>query len=73
MGTFLVTGADRGIGRALCVQLQSCGERVIAAYLGDSPLLERLGVQVEQNIDVTSDAAIIWRISKSTCHADQRR
>lgn len=58
MGTFLVTGADRGIGQALCVQLQSRGERVIAACLGDSPFLERLGVQVERNIDVTSDAAV---------------
>ena len=58
MGTFLVTGADRGIGQALCVQLQSRGERVIAACLGDSPLLESLGVQVERNIDVTSDAAV---------------
>ena len=58
MGTFLVTGADRGIGQALCVQLQSRGERVIAACLGDSPFLERLGVQVERNIDVTSDVAV---------------
>jgi NAD(P)-dependent dehydrogenase (short-subunit alcohol dehydrogenase family) len=58
MGTFLVTGADRGIGQALCVQLQGRGERVIAACLGDSPFLERLGVQVERNIDVTSDAAV---------------
>ncbi len=58
MGTFLVTGADRGIGQALCVQLQSRGERVIATCLGDSPFLERLGVQVERNIDVTSDAAV---------------
>jgi len=58
MGTFLVTGADRGIGQALCVQLHSRGERVIAACLGDSPLLESLGVQVERNIDVTSDAAV---------------
>ena len=58
MGTFLVTGADRGIGQAVCVRLQSRGERVIAACLGDSPFLERLGVQVERNIDVTSDAAV---------------
>ena len=58
MGTFLVTGADRGIGQAVCVRLQSRGERVIAACLGDSPFLERIGVQVERNIDVTSDAAV---------------
>ena len=58
MGTFLVTGADRGIGQALCLQLQSRGERVIAACLGDSPVLEQLGVQVERNVDVTSDAAV---------------
>src|SRR5262245_48159812 len=58
MGTWLVTGADRGIGQALCVHLHHRGERVIAACLKDSPLLEHLGVQVERNIDVTSDVAV---------------
>src|SRR5215510_1681411 len=58
MATFLVTGADRGIGQALCLQLHGRGENVIAACLGDSPLLAGLGIRVERNVDVTSDAAV---------------
>jgi NAD(P)-dependent dehydrogenase (short-subunit alcohol dehydrogenase family) len=58
MKTFLVTGADRGIGEALCVELQERGERVIAACLGDSPTLRARGVRVEPGVDVTSDTAV---------------
>jgi NAD(P)-dependent dehydrogenase (short-subunit alcohol dehydrogenase family) len=58
MGTVLVTGADRGIGQALCLQLHKRGENVIAACLGNSPLLEGLGLRVERQIDVTSEAAV---------------
>lgn len=58
MKTFLVTGADRGIGEALCLELQSRGERAIAACLGDSPTLRARGVRVEPGIDVTSDTAV---------------
>ncbi|MBI3800973.1 MAG: SDR family NAD(P)-dependent oxidoreductase, partial [Deltaproteobacteria bacterium] len=58
MGTVLVTGADRGIGQALCLQLHKRGETVIAACLEDSPLLAGLGMRVERQVDVTSDAAV---------------
>jgi len=58
MKTFLVTGADRGIGEALCLELEARGERVIAACLGDSSTLRSRGVRVEQGIDVTSDTAV---------------
>ncbi len=58
MKTFLVTGADRGIGEALCLELKARGERVIAACLEDSPTLRSRGIRVEPGIDVTSDAAI---------------
>ena len=58
MQTVLVTGADKGIGRALCVELNRRGENVIAACLGDSPELRSLGVRVEPGIDVTADAAV---------------
>jgi NAD(P)-dependent dehydrogenase (short-subunit alcohol dehydrogenase family) len=58
MRTVLVTGADRGIGQALCLQLHKRGEHVIAACLGDSPLLEGLGLRVEPQVDVTSEAAV---------------
>jgi NAD(P)-dependent dehydrogenase (short-subunit alcohol dehydrogenase family) len=58
MKTLLVTGADRGIGEALCVELHEGGERVIAACLGDSPTLRARGVRVEPGADVTSDSAV---------------
>jgi NAD(P)-dependent dehydrogenase (short-subunit alcohol dehydrogenase family) len=58
MGIVLVTGADRGIGQALCLQLHKRGEHVIAACLGDSPLLEGLGLRVERQVDVTSETAV---------------
>ena len=58
MRTFLVTGADRGIGEALCLELAARGERVIATCLGDSPTLRSRGIRVEPDVDVTSDAAI---------------
>jgi NAD(P)-dependent dehydrogenase (short-subunit alcohol dehydrogenase family) len=58
MKTFLVTGADRGIGEALCLELQARGEHVIAACLGDSSTLRSCGVRVEPGIDVTSDTAV---------------
>ena len=58
MKTFLVTGADRGIGESLCIELKERGEHVIAACLGDPPALRSRKIQVEPGADVTSDAAI---------------
>jgi NAD(P)-dependent dehydrogenase (short-subunit alcohol dehydrogenase family) len=58
MKTFLVTGSDRGIGEALCREIHTRGERVIAACLDDSTTLRELGVWVEPAVDVTSDAAL---------------
>ncbi len=58
MKTFLVTGADRGIGEALCLELQARGDRAIAACLDDSPTLRSRGVRVEPGVDVTSDTAV---------------
>ena len=58
MGTVLVTGADRGIGQALCLQLHRRGQTVIAACLEDSPMLTGLGIRVERQVDVTSDTAV---------------
>lgn len=58
MATYLVTGADRGIGQALCLALCERGENVIATCLEDSPLLAQRGAQVERRIDVTSDEAV---------------
>jgi len=58
MSTVLVTGCDRGIGRAICVQLRDRGEQVVAACLGDPPDLSDSGIRVEPHIDVTRDEPV---------------
>ena len=55
MGTALITGCDRGIGRSMCLQLHDRGDRVIAACLGDPADLRDRGIRVEPHIDVTRD------------------
>ena len=58
MSTVLVTGADRGIGNALCRAYHERGDAVIAACLDDSDELRALGIRVEPGVDVTSDDAV---------------
>lgn len=59
MATMLVTGCDRGIGKAIAAQLAARGDRVIAVCQVDSPdLAAAAGVRVERGIDVTSDAQV---------------
>lgn len=58
MATYLVTGANRGIGYEYCRQLQARGETVIAVCRTASEELNQLGVQVEEGIDITSDASV---------------
>jgi NAD(P)-dependent dehydrogenase (short-subunit alcohol dehydrogenase family) len=56
--TTLVTGANRGIGLALCRQLRDRGHQVIAACRRASGELRALGVRVEEGVDVASDEAV---------------
>ncbi|HEY7370791.1 MAG TPA: SDR family oxidoreductase [Polyangia bacterium] len=56
--TALVTGANRGIGLALCRRLKEGGRDVIAVCRKSSPALDALGVRVEAGVDVTSDDAV---------------
>jgi NAD(P)-dependent dehydrogenase (short-subunit alcohol dehydrogenase family) len=57
MATWVVTGANRGIGLELCRQLHARGEGVLAACRHVSPELEALGCRVAEGVDVTSDDA----------------
>jgi NAD(P)-dependent dehydrogenase (short-subunit alcohol dehydrogenase family) len=57
--TALVTGANRGIGLALCKRLSERGDQVIAACRTPSaPLAQLRGVRIEQGAEVGSDAAM---------------
>lgn len=54
----LVTGADRGLGRALCLAYHARGDHAIAACLEDSDELRDAGLQVEPRVDVTSTPSV---------------
>lgn len=58
MATYLITGANRGIGYEYCRQLQARGDTVIAVCRTASEELQQLGVQLEEGIDITSDASV---------------
>ena len=59
MSTYLITGANRGIGLELARQLQDRGEYVIATCRSTSPELNSLSVRVETGIDITSGDSVI--------------
>ncbi|WP_413678956.1 SDR family oxidoreductase [Prochlorococcus sp. MIT 0916] len=59
MSTYLITGANRGIGLELVRQLKDRGEYVIATCRSTSPELNSLSVRVETNIDITSGDSVI--------------
>jgi NAD(P)-dependent dehydrogenase (short-subunit alcohol dehydrogenase family) len=58
MPVCLVTGANRGIGLALCKQLVERGDQVIAACRHASDELTALGVRVISGVDVADPASI---------------
>jgi short-subunit dehydrogenase len=58
MATYLITGANRGIGYEYCRQLNERGNTVIAVCRTASEELKQLGVRVEEGIDITSDASV---------------
>jgi NAD(P)-dependent dehydrogenase (short-subunit alcohol dehydrogenase family) len=52
MAQCLITGANRGIGLALCKQLAGRGDEVIAVCRHSSDELDALGLRVETGVDV---------------------
>ncbi|HRX36934.1 MAG TPA: SDR family oxidoreductase [Aestuariivirga sp.] len=58
MSTILITGANRGIGLQLCMQLKARGEEVIAVCRTPTDELAALGVRIIEGIDVTDSVSI---------------
>lgn len=58
MTTYLVTGANRGIGYEYCKQIKARGDEVIAVCRESSNELDQLSVQIETGIDISSDSSI---------------
>jgi NAD(P)-dependent dehydrogenase (short-subunit alcohol dehydrogenase family) len=64
MTTFLITGANRGIGLEYCRQLQARGDQVIATCRQPSPELEALGVRIEPGLELSDEAAIAGLVER---------
>jgi len=54
----VVTGANRGIGLALVAELAQRGHTVLAACRQSSPELAKLGVEVVEGVDVSTETGI---------------
>ncbi|BAY86445.1 short-chain dehydrogenases/reductases family protein [Calothrix parasitica NIES-267] len=64
MGTYLVTGANRGIGLEYCRQLKERGDNVIAVCRSVSDELKDLDLQTETDVDITSDSSVAQLVKK---------
>ena len=59
MKNYLVTGSNRGIGFEFCKQLNNKGVNVIATCKNSSAELNSLGVEIIEDVDISSDKSIL--------------
>lgn len=64
MSTYLITGANRGIGLEYCRQLKKRGDHVIAVCRSTSDELENLEVSVETDVELTSETDIAGLVER---------
>ncbi|MGF1673783.1 MAG: SDR family oxidoreductase [Rivularia sp. (in: cyanobacteria)] len=64
MSTYLVTGANRGIGLEYCRQLKQREDNVIAVCRSVSDELKALGVQIETDIDITTESSVAQLVKR---------
>ena len=59
MATYLVTGANKGIGLQVCTQLATRGDEVIAVCRSSSADLRDLGLSIIEEIDVSEPDSVL--------------
>ncbi|MGD1904880.1 MAG: SDR family NAD(P)-dependent oxidoreductase [Leptolyngbyaceae cyanobacterium] len=64
MATYLITGANRGIGYEYCKQLHERGDTAISVCRTSSPELDALGIRIEADVDITDDASVAHLVKR---------
>ena len=72
MPKFLITGSNRGIGLELARQLQERGDYVIATCRNNSEELINLGVNIIDNVDISSGHSITKSPLSCSCLVNSR-